>query len=165
MEGIVKKKKWKLQIAKYRYPAIILLVGILLMILPGRKIQETPDVTEDKTPACLEERLGDILSTIDGVGDVNVLLSVSAGEKILYQSDVESNHSSEDESVRSKTILITDSQRTQNGLVQQINPPVYLGAVISCQGADDPEVRLAIVDAVSTVTGLGTDRISVVKMK
>jgi len=40
-----------------------------------------------------------------------------------------------------------------------------MGAVIVCQGADDPQVRLSIVDAVSKVTGLGSDKISVLKMK
>lgn len=33
-----------------------------------------------------------------------------------------------------------------------------------CQGADNAAVRLAIVEAVSKVTGLGANRISVLKM-
>jgi stage III sporulation protein AG len=36
---------------------------------------------------------------------------------------------------------------------------------VVCQGADDPVVKLLIVDAVSKVTGLGADKISVMKMK
>ncbi len=165
MEELIKGKKWKSLLSKYRYPAIILLVGILLMMLPGRKNNEIPQVAEETISVSMEKRLENILSTIEGAGKVHVLLSASAGEEIIYQSDVETDISSDDESVRSKTILITDSQRAQNGLVQQVNPPVYLGAVISCQGADNPVVRLAIVDAVSTLTGLGADRISVMKMK
>jgi len=49
--------------------------------------------------------------------------------------------------------------------VQQVNPPTYLGAVIVCQGADSASVRLAIVSAVGSVTGLSTDKITVLKMK
>ena len=55
--------------------------------------------------------------------------------------------------------------RKQTGLVQQVNPPTYLGAVIVCQGADSASVRLAIVEAVGSVTGLSTDKITVLKMK
>ena len=49
--------------------------------------------------------------------------------------------------------------------MQQKLSPVYQGAIILCQGADSPSVRLAITQAVSKVTGLPTDRIAVLKMK
>ena len=67
--------------------------------------------------------------------------------------------------IRSNTVTITDSERSQSGLVKQVNPPTYLGAVVICQGADDPEVRLSVVNAVSKATGLGANKISVLKMK
>ena len=60
---------------------------------------------------------------------------------------------------------MTDGQRGQTGLVRQVLPATYRGAVVVCQGADDPRIRLAIVEAVSMATGLGADRISVLKMK
>ena len=50
-------------------------------------------------------------------------------------------------------------------MVRQILSPEYLGAVVVCQGANDVQVRLAVVEAVSKVTGLGADKISVLKMK
>ena len=53
----------------------------------------------------------------------------------------------------------------ETGLIKQVNPPKYLGALIVCQGADDPSVRLAVSQAVASVTGISTDRISVLKMK
>ena len=62
------------------------------------------------------------------------------------------------------TVIVSGNDRTESGLVRQINPPVYMGAIVVCQGADDPTVQLAIIDAVSKITGLGTHRISVLKM-
>ena len=41
----------------------------------------------------------------------------------------------------------------------------YLGAVVVCDGADSATVRLRIMQAVSALTGLGSDKISVIKMK
>ena len=165
MEKLIKANKWKPLLLKYRYPAIILLLGILLMMLPIGERDDSPVVVDVTEPISLESRLSSMLSKIEGAGKVDVVLSVSMGEEIVYQVDHETDTSETDESVRLKTILITDGERTQSGLVRQINPPKYLGAVISCQGADNPVVKLAIVDAVSTLTGLGADRISVVKMK
>ena len=40
-----------------------------------------------------------------------------------------------------------------------------MGAIVVCQGGDNATVRLAIIEAVSNVTGLGADKISVLKMK
>lgn len=39
------------------------------------------------------------------------------------------------------------------------------GAVIVCQGADISSVRLCVTNAVSAYTGLGSDKIRVIKMK
>ena len=38
------------------------------------------------------------------------------------------------------------------------------GAAVVCEGADDARVRLAVVNAVSAYTGLGSDRITVLTM-
>ncbi len=39
------------------------------------------------------------------------------------------------------------------------------GAVIVCAGANDPAVRLNVTNAVAAYTGLGCDKITVMKMK
>ena len=41
--------------------------------------------------------------------------------------------------------------------------PVYLGAVVVCQGAGSGGVRLAVTEAVAALTGLPADRITVVQ--
>ena len=72
--------------------------------------------------------------------------------------------------IREKEIIpakrvIRGENGKESGLVQRVDPPKYLGAVIVCQGADKAAVKLAIVEAVSKATGLGADQISVLKMK
>jgi stage III sporulation protein AG len=79
----------------------------------------------------------------------------------VYQTDSDSSG----DSSRLDTVIITDGDRAQNGLIQQVLPATYLGAIIVCEGGDRAEVRLAIAEAVSHFTGLGMDRISVLKMK
>ena len=60
---------------------------------------------------------------------------------------------------------MTDNQRAESGLVCQRFPPIYKGAIIVAEGGDLASVKLAIVDAVSDATGLGADKISVLKME
>lgn len=147
---------------KYRYVLLVLLAGVLLMLLPQDTSEQTvpTEVTIEAEPDFASE-LSDILSLIDGAGRVEVLLSQSAGEQIHYQIDEDRS----DSDLRQETVILTDADRAESGLVQRIDPPIYQGAVILCQGADSPSVRLQITQAVANATGLTTDRISVLKMK
>ena len=117
-------------------------------------------VTEEN----LEDKIETILSHIEGAGRVEVLLTVAQGERILYQTDSSYTQGESNTDSRTQTILVTDSQRNETGLIHQKIPPVYMGAIILAEGADQPRVKLAIVDAISDATGLSTDKISVLKM-
>ena len=39
------------------------------------------------------------------------------------------------------------------------------GAVVACEGAENAGVKLCVINAVSAYTGLGSDKISVIKLK
>lgn len=150
---------------KYRYAVMIVLLGVVLMCLPSRRENTVEPVTEstkaEDVQTGLEESLSAILSQIKGAGKVEVLLTEAVGAETLYQSDSDTVTDSQ----RLDTVIISDGNRAQSGLIRQINPPSYQGAIVVCQGADSSAVKLAIVDAVSSVTGLGADRITVLKMK
>lgn len=144
---------------KYRYFVLILLIGIGFMLIPGNSkstpIQPSASQTsgwEDQT-----EALTQILSQIKGAGKVRLMLTLASGEETVYQTNSNAD--------RQDTVTITDSDRAQQGLIQTVLAPKYRGAVVVCQGADDVAVRLAIVEAVSSATGLGASHISVLKMK
>lgn len=151
-------------LSKYRYVTIVLLVGAFLMLLPqGSGENKThPEKQTEPTEESLELRLGKILAQVDGVGKVQVMLTEAAGESVHYQSDEDI---SSDGGQRSQTVVITDGSRSEQGLIKSVSPPVYLGAVVVCQGADRPSVRLAVTEAVANVTGISTDKITVLKMK
>ena len=96
---------------------------------------------------------------------MQVLLTLATGEKTLYQINEDSTTASQSETKRTDTVIINDSNRNEAGLVRQVDPPTYLGAVVLCQGAENSAVRLAITEAVSNATGLGYHKITILKMK
>lgn len=165
MDRINFGEKWKDALKKYRFVILVILAGLLLMAIPEKKKNEDIPAETIMPVLSTEEELEEILSHIYGAGEVKVLLTVAAGEETLYQSDEENNINGQSQTIRKDTVVITGADRAQQGLVRQVNPAEYLGAVIVCDGADRAEVRLAIVDAVSKATGLGADKISVLKMK
>ena len=151
-------------VKKYRFVLIVILAGIFLMALPVDKKGTSSDLRSAEQPreTSLEDSLAEILSLIHGAGRVKVLLTECSGSETWYQTDEDTDS---DGSGRKTTVLYTGTDRTESGLVRRVDPPVYRGAVVLCQGADSPAVRLAIVEAVANATGLTTDQISVLKMK
>lgn len=167
MDRIAIREKTLQAFQKYKYVLLILALGFVLMSIPeGTQEAQKPTPTEvpvEEPDA--SDALEQILGQIEGVGKVSVLLTEAAGAETLYQTDEESTISSDSESLRVETVIISDSERGEQGLVRKVNPPTYLGAIVVCQGADRPSVQLSVVEAVSNATGISADRITVLKMK
>lgn len=153
---------------KNRAVALVVLLGVLLMLLPTGK-------TESKQPQqqaavaqpreSLETRLEQILSQVSGAGNVRVLLTQERGETSVYQLDLQEVTDGDRREIRQDTVTVTGSDRQQEGLLTRVEAPRYRGAVVVCQGGDNPTVRLSVVEAVSGATGLPSNRITVLKMK
>ncbi len=108
-------------------------------------------------------RSEEILGKISGVGKVDVMLSLhSGGERVLAQ-DSSLRYSG---SVQSPDSYERSTQPVTDGggvVVTKETCPQYRGALVVCEGGGDDGVRLQVAKAVSALTGLGSDRIAVVK--
>ena len=115
----------------------------------------------------LQQEMEDILGRIQGVGEVQVLLTVeSDGERQLAQ-DSELSYSGstaapEDYSRSSQTVLVDDGS-AEAPVVTRTVYPTYRGALVVCQGGDRADVKLAVTEAGAALTGLSADRITVAK--
>ena len=166
MEWIEGKEKVSEFLKKYKYVLAILFLGLSLMMIPEKNDDSKVEMhQEDKNDVTLQDSLEDILGKIKGAGRVNVLLTEYSGEELVYQSDETFSGSSDTSNTKKETVILSDSSRGESGLVRRVISPIYQGAIVVCQGADSAAVRLAIVEAVSKVTGLSSNQISVLKMK
>lgn len=153
-------------IKQYKLAALILAIGLVLMLLPTGSGEEEPLLSPAVQPTVsAEAQLESILSQIQGVGKVQVLLTVAEGERTVYIYDEDQSDTLDTGSLRREAVVVTGTDRGQTGLISQVIPPVYLGAVVVCQGGDLPAVKLAVVEAVCDATGLTADKITVLKMK
>ena len=153
-------------VRKYKYVLLVILLGVFLMLLPegNHATGETIQPEETQAITSIDTELEQILSQIQGVGKVKVMITEVAGAQTVYQTDTDTTTSGDTISTRVETVVI-GSSASQAGLIATVTPPVYLGVLVVCQGGDQPNVKLAIVQAVAAVTGVGTDHISVLKMK
>lgn len=159
------KEKFQYIIQKYKFILLILCVGVILILLPNKNEKAGYEQTSaggSDVSHISQDNLADILERISGVGHVEVMLSIETSEQMEYQVNKDSTAISDG---RLTTVTVTDSQRNESGLITQRNAPTYRGAIIVCDGADNPIVQLSVVEAVSNITGLRADQISVLKMK
>ena len=151
---------------KNKYVLIVLLVGLLLILWPvgGRETSEAAPVpvqTEHPLAFSLEEkerRIAEALSRIEGAGEVVVVLSLRTSLEQEVAVD-------EDTAGRRETVTISTGAGTQSEVTLRYRFPEFRGALVVSEGASDASVRLQITQAVASLTGLGTDRITVTQMQ
>lgn len=167
MDRVNWKEKVTHLLTQNKYVIAVLSIGIALMLLPGRNSEAEPVIPDSASAAepGMQDQLEQILGQMQGVGKVNVLLTVASGEKTLYEVNEDRSDSADSTTERQETVLINAADRSQQGLIRQVIPPVYQGAIVVCQGGDLPQIQLAIVEAVADATGLTADKITVLKMK
>ena len=96
---------------KYRIPLLVFLLGVALALVPGKTkktdAQQTTAASADTAfdLSATQKQLEALLSAIDGAGRVRLMLTLSSGEQIIYQTD-------------SRTVTASGSttQETQHGL-------------------------------------------------
>lgn len=152
---------------KLKYAILLAAIGIFLLLLP-EKSPAAPAVTLTEITAVaeptVEERIAAILSQMDNAGRVEVMLTIKNEGEIIYQTDTEERIAENSADIRTETVFGASSEKG-GALIRQRNAPEYLGALVLAQGGDLPDVQYRIKLAVSGLTGLGTDKITVLKMK
>ena len=161
------KEKLRDILKKYRFAALVALAGVVLMLLPGKKDGMPDAETAEGETFSLEEterRMAEVLGAMDGVGRVQVMLTLRSGETLSLAEDSSATlGSGGDVRQDSQVLTVNRGSGKQEVVVTQRLYPTYQGAVVVCQGADRAEVKLAVTQAVAALTGLGADRITVVK--
>ena len=89
------KKLWQ-GLKKYRYAALVLLLGLALLLLPGgkkttQKSNAAASAAQTDYAAETERRLTQMLQQIAGAGQVSVMLTLETGERVEYQTDVQAS--------------------------------------------------------------------------
>lgn len=162
-------------VKKNKYVLLVLAAGLVLILWPGGKEDGEPvaavSAEEQGVSFSLEkqeEKLTEILQKIDGAGQVEVMLTVRTSAERVVATEEERRASAagggEEETESTVTVVVVSSDRNETPVTIKYIYPEYQGAVVVAEGAGDAAVRLALTDAVSAVTGLSTDKITVVKM-
>lgn len=150
---------------KYKWPALILAVGIFLMLIP-LKAQKEETVVQNDTGFSLtktQQEIEQILGKIYGVGRVSIMLTLKSGNTLQLAQNKDYSERENEKKQDAEVIKLNRGSGVQEVVVTQESYPIYLGAAVVCDGADDPKVCLAVTEAVSVLTGLSSDKITIAK--
>lgn len=171
---------------------IILAVGMVLILvsdfyrdlnLSGAATQDTgntsitdnqSNISETNAVTELEDRLTEILSTIQDTGKVSVMITLKSGSEIIPAKDESITDKTTDEkdveggtrainekNTSDQVVFLNDQGGTSKPLVlKEINPDIK-GVIIVAEGAKDPKVKLQLTEAVQTVLDVPAYRVSV----
>ena len=161
-------KVWKL-LDQYKYVLIAIAVGIVLLLWPsGEGGQGPPADTAGEQGMFdlqeLEKKLAQTLSQVEGAGKVTVTLTLKSGMEQVLASDRSTSVTERGSSVEEETVIINaGTGQGQSAVLLTQRYPTFQGALVVCEGGDDAGIRLLMTQAVSSLTGIGSDRITVCK--
>jgi len=161
-------EKIKTVCRKHWFLLLLLAVATALLVMPVQTkqlAQQPSETSREDTVKQTEDKLSAMLSSMEGCGEAHVMLTLkSTGTKTLAQSCEESFRDENQSEVTTEPLVIRSGSNTEQVVVTAQTLPQYQGALVVCQGGDDPRVQLTVTQAVHALTGLGSDKITVTKM-
>ena len=190
---------WKKKLTKENM-AILALLGILLMViaLPVKKTENAGDETglsdtgsdtmktsetekddgDGSYTQEVENRLEALLSSMDGVGEVEVMVTLSSSVEQVVEKDVPYSMDTTKETdsaggsrdvVNSKqeetTVYVTDQAGNKTPYISKTLEPAIEGVTVVAQGGGNAVVQKNITDVIQALFGVEAHKIKVVKMK
>lgn len=136
---------------------------------------KSTDISYDDYSVYLEEKLVEILQKFKGVGTVDVMITLEATtEKIPAANTVKNTENTKEtdsqggsREVQREDVniqIITKSNDGSMVVLKEINPVVQ-GVIVVAQGAEEPEVKEMIYEAVKTALGITGNKVQVYSSK
>ncbi len=172
---IEKIKELILKDKKLAFMLVLAIIGAVLLVgsefIGKEKTEQKVGVSVDtyEYAEAMEKKLAEIISAIDGAGSVSVMVTVETGEENVYAKQVKSDEQSDDNKTMSQYeyeyIIVKSGTSSENGMLLKVIEPNIRGVAIVCDGGDNASVRENIINTVSAVLNIKTNKISVCKKK
>lgn len=135
------------------------------------------DYSEEEYVADLERKLREVLSLIEGAGEVHVMITLAESRRLVVEKDLRSTQKQTEETLEDKeggrksgeeilreesTVYSAFGNGKEPFVVKQIYPRVE-GVVVAAQGAGTGHVRSEISEAVQALFGLDAHKVKVLK--
>ncbi|MCD7785206.1 MAG: hypothetical protein LUH18_06455 [Oscillospiraceae bacterium] len=156
------KEKFRLSSKQLIYLGVAVLSVILILALNGfesdNEVSEDLETIPDMSSKYAEElrlQLEEIISKIDGVGDVTVMLTIESSASYVYTTDIDKDELE----TKTETVIIGNKE----ALIERIDNPQVSGVLVVCTGGDRAVIQEQVIKAVSTVLDIPSNKVYVAK--
>ncbi|MDE6470000.1 MAG: hypothetical protein K2L19_03140 [Eubacterium sp.] len=147
------------------------LIGIVLifasdMLGKDNKKQEVSNdkISYEEYTDQLESKLKNLITAIDGVGECHVMITLENTTESVYATDVEFKN--DNDSINQKDeYVFYDSEKGETPVLIKEYLPKVQGVTVVCTGGDNIAVKEKIIQAVTSLFNIPTNRVSVSKIK
>ena len=156
---------------------LILFSSFLDSPAPKNRASTAEELTVQQYTDQLEQRMYEIVKSIDGVGRAKVMITLESSPEYVYALEEKSTSDTlrdfdaeqvgklqEKSSSENGYIMVEGKDGRKQALVQKLLEPKVKGAIVVCQGADNPQVRQRVTEAVTTALGIPSTRVCVTKI-
>lgn len=160
-------------------------VGVALILIGGfftreskEEAKNVPALSEIKEDESLERRLENILSKIEGAGNVDVLITYKASKEIVVAKSIKQEDTSTDETasggderniksniLESSYVIMENSDGSDTPLILKESEPEIEGVIIVAEGGGNIIVKNSLISAAEAALGVASHKIEVLKMK
>ncbi len=138
---------------------IILIIGVAIML--SQSWQSKPQTVETADVRREEEKLGEILSEIDGAGKVSVMVTYYGTSEKDIAYDVKTNSSNGTKTGEDKKAVMSGGEPM---IVRETYPKVK-GVIVTAQGAGSAAVRRRLTEAVTAALDIPEYRVCICQSK
>ncbi len=147
---------------------VFLMIGELTSTKKESSVVESHNSAEEYAEI-IEERLTEIIMSIDGAGSAKVMVTVEAGEENVFAKEIKTSEENKEKQSQSdyeyEYVVVKNGTSSENGMLLKVIEPDIRGVAVVCSGGDNAAVRENIINTVSAVLDIKTNKISVCKMK
>lgn len=164
---------------------ILALLGILLMVIAipvgtqedvAEKGQTLPADAEDASAGSgdgyaasyeqeMEKRLEELLQSMEGVGNVKVMITLAASDEKIVLKDYDISEGQDSLKTVENTVFYTDETGQESPYCQKTITPRVEGVVVVAEGGGDPGRIIEITDVIQSLFDVPVHKIRVVRMK
>ncbi len=112
----------------------------------------------------LENKLKNVIADIDGVGECEIMITLQNTNENVYATDVEIQDNGSSASQKDEYVLYDSDSGESPVLIKEYLPQVQ-GVTVVCTGGDIVTVREKIINCVTSLFNIPTNRVSVSKIK
>lgn len=178
MENKIKDKALALFNNDTKKVKIIVGIGLLGLVLilasqifenNGNNTKNTSNdntavISYDEYTQSLENKLTSLISSIDGVGECKVMITLENTKESVYATNYDNKNDADSNNSKGEYVIYDSNNGEAPILIMEYMPTVK-GVSVVCSGGDNTVIREKIISLVTSLFNISTNRVSVSKIK